>query len=79
MKELGIGPGVRIGKLMEVLLQEVIDDPARNEHEHLVGRLHELAALSDRKLVALAEEAESKVELSEDQRIGAIKDKYYVK
>ena len=79
MKELGIGPGVRIGKLMEVMLQGVIDDPAQNEHERLTTRLHELAALSDEELVALADAAESKVELSEDQRIGAIKQKYYVK
>ena len=79
MRELGIGPGVRIGKIMEVLLQEAMDDPAKNERGHLLSRLREIGGLSDEELVARAEEAESKVELSEDERIGAIKRKYFVK
>ena len=79
MKELGIGPGVRIGKILEVLLQEVMDDPAKGERERLLARLRKLGGLSDEELVARADAAESRVELAEDQRIGAIKQKYYVK
>jgi len=45
----------------------------------LLVRLHELGAFSEEELVARADEAESRVELSEDERIGAIKQKYYVK
>lgn len=79
MNELGISPGVKIGKILEVLLQEVMDDPAKNEREALRVRLHELGALSEEELVSRADEAESRVELSEDERIGAMKQKYYVK
>lgn len=79
MNELGISPGVKIGKILEVLLQEVMDDPAKNERAAMLVRLRELGALSEQELVARAEEAESQVELSEDERIGAIKQKYWVK
>ena len=79
MKVLGISPGVRIGRIMEVLLQEVMDDPTKGTRERLLARLPELGALSDEELVAAAEQAESKVEMVEDQRESEIKQKYFVK
>ena len=60
-------------------MQEVIDDPAQGTRERLLARLRKLGGLSDDELVARAEEAESRVELAEDQRIGAIKRRYFVK
>ncbi len=79
MKILGIKPGVRIGRIMEVLLQEVMDDPAKGTRERLLARLPELGALSDEELIAAAEQAESKVEMVEDQRESKIKQRYFVK
>lgn len=79
MRILQIGPGVKIGHILEVLLQEVIDEPSRNTRERLEVRVQELGALSDDALVAIAEQAESQIELAEDERISSMKAKYYVK
>jgi poly(A) polymerase/tRNA nucleotidyltransferase (CCA-adding enzyme) len=79
MKILDIGPGRIIGRILEVLLQEVMDDPAKNTPACLEDRVRELAALSDAELVAIAERAESRVEMVEDQRESEIKRKYFVK
>ena len=79
MRILEIQPGPKIGHVIEVLLQEVIDDPARNMREILEKRIQELGKLSDEKLVSIAKEAEEKVELAENERVSSLKSKYYVK
>lgn len=79
MNILGIEPGPKIGRILEVLLQGVIDDPAGNNRGNLEPRVLELGNLSDEELQKIAEEAESKVEMVEDQRISELKSKYYVK
>lgn len=79
MKILNIPPGPKVGHVLEVLLQEVIDEPARNARENLELRIKELSKLSDEELVKMAENSEQKVELMEDERVGEIKAKYYVK
>lgn len=42
MKILGIPPGPRIGAIMQQLLEDVLDEPARNTAEHLSARVREL-------------------------------------
>jgi poly(A) polymerase/tRNA nucleotidyltransferase (CCA-adding enzyme) len=79
MRILGIPQSIKVGRVLEVLLQEVIDDPSRNTRENLELRIKELANLSDEELIKLAKAAEEKVELMEDERISRIKAKYYVK
>jgi poly(A) polymerase/tRNA nucleotidyltransferase (CCA-adding enzyme) len=36
MREQNIPPGPRVGKVLEGLLEKVLDDPALNEHEKLL-------------------------------------------
>ncbi len=36
MKELGIPPSREVGRLIEVLLEAVLDDPAKNTREQLL-------------------------------------------
>lgn len=79
MSILSIEPGVKVGHILEVLLQEVIDDPSLNIREKLEIRVKELGKLSDEELIKIADKAESKIELAEDERISGIKSKYYVK
>ncbi|MBI2640840.1 MAG: CCA tRNA nucleotidyltransferase [Candidatus Sungbacteria bacterium] len=79
MKILGIPQSIKVGHVLEVLLQEVIDDPTRNTKEKLELRIKNLGALSDEELVKIADAAESKVEMVEDERISEMKAKYYVK
>lgn len=79
MSILAIEPGVKVGHILEVLLQEVIDNPPLNVRDQLEARVKELGRLSDEELIKIAESAESKIELAEDERISGIKSKYYVK
>ncbi|MDP3770604.1 MAG: HD domain-containing protein [bacterium] len=79
MRILSISPGQKIGRVIEVLMQEVIDDPLRNEKAILEARVAELGKLPDEELIKIAQEAESKVEMTEDERISGIKAKYWVK
>lgn len=79
MKVLDIPPGPKVGHVLEVLLQEVIDDPSRNARENLEVRIKELGKLSDEELMKIADAAETKVEMVEDERVGEMKAKYYVK
>ncbi len=41
MREIGLAPGPAVREALEALLEEVLDDPARNTREHLVARLRE--------------------------------------
>ena len=79
MRILGIQPGPKVGHVLNALLEEVLDDPAKNTREYLESRVQELGAMSDEELVKLREQAETRVELLEDQREEEIKRKYYVK
>ncbi|MBI3627429.1 MAG: CCA tRNA nucleotidyltransferase [Candidatus Sungbacteria bacterium] len=78
MEILGIEPGPQVGFMLAALLEEVIDDPTKNSKDILVSRVRELGQFSIDELKKLAESAESKVELIEDEREQEIKNKYYV-
>lgn len=62
MKLLNIEPCPRIGHLLTILLEEVLDDPTKNNHDALAARLKELHALSDAELVALRKKSEARKE-----------------
>lgn len=62
MEDLGIAPGPRVGKIFAILLEEVLDDPQRNEKKTLVERAEELNMLSDAELDELSEKAKGKKE-----------------
>ena len=79
MKILEILPSRKVDAVLEVLLQEVIDDPSKNIRENLESRVRTLGTLSDDELEHIAQEAESKVEITEDERVSGIKAKYWVK
>jgi hypothetical protein len=42
MRVLGIAPGPRVGEALERLLEEVLEEPARNTRERLSARLAEM-------------------------------------
>ncbi len=44
MRELGLAPGPEVGRLLEVLLQAVLDDPGRNEPSALLALAREEVA-----------------------------------
>ncbi|MDP3998381.1 MAG: CCA tRNA nucleotidyltransferase [bacterium] len=39
MKELGTGPGPKVGEILNLLFTEITDDPTKNNREHLLERI----------------------------------------
>ena len=58
----GIPPGPRIGAVLAILLEEVIEDPARNNKDYLAERAQKLLQLTDEQLQLLAKTARGKAE-----------------
>lgn len=71
-------PGPRLGWMLHALLEEVLDDPARNSSEYLSKRAMELSLLDDRELSALGKEGRERKEAEEEESAREIRKKYYV-
>jgi tRNA nucleotidyltransferase (CCA-adding enzyme) len=78
MRILGIPPGPRVGYILAILLEEVLDDPKVNMPERLESRIKELGALSDAELEKLSKRARSRKEEFEEEVEEGMKKKYYV-
>lgn len=78
MRILKIGPGKKVGFLLFVLLEDVLDDPSRNTKEYLEKRVRELGKLSDDDLRMRAEEGKKKRDEVEEDIEGDMKKKYFV-
>ncbi len=79
MKILGIPPGPRVGEILSVLLDEVLDDPKRNTKKHLGKRVRELGELSGQKISKLAYEARRTIEEVGESIEETHKKKHWVK
>lgn len=62
MTILSIPPGPKVGLILGVLLDEVLEDPGNNIKETLEKRARELGALSGKKLAEMASKAKNKKE-----------------
>ncbi|MBM3281539.1 MAG: HD domain-containing protein [Candidatus Harrisonbacteria bacterium] len=79
MKELTMEAGPRLGWILSALLDEVLDDPKRNEAEYLLGRAKEIQTETDEELMARAKKAkEHKGDLTEE-RDRETRKKFFVK
>lgn len=74
MKELGTAPGPKIGLILNTLLAEVLDEPAKNTLEYLTKRIHELDQLTADDLQKALDKIEKAQEAEEKERM----EKYYV-
>ncbi|MBI5733312.1 HD domain-containing protein [Candidatus Jorgensenbacteria bacterium] len=79
MRILGINPSPRIGAILLVLLEEVLDDPKKNIVEFLEQRVKELGLLSDNELDELAVKARERKEEFEGGIEEDMKKKHHVK
>jgi poly(A) polymerase/tRNA nucleotidyltransferase (CCA-adding enzyme) len=79
MKILGISPGPRIGWILAILLEEVLDDPNKNIRDNLESRVKDLEKLSDSDLLKLSKSAHEKKEEFESGAEEDMKRKFYVK
>ena len=75
MQELGITPGPKVGAILDVLLAEVIENPAQNTKESLVTRGRELMEHDLEKLRKLAKE---KIEEKQEEDDANIKKNHWV-
>jgi len=78
MEVTGEKPGPRLGWLLHALLEEVLDDPARNTAEYLEKRAVDLATLSNEDLQSKGQEAKERKEQAEQQDLDEINKKYFV-
>lgn len=75
MEELGIPAGPSIGAILDVLLAEVIEDPAKNDRSLLLGRAKELREHDLEKLRELAKE---RIDERREEDIEKIKKSHWV-
>ena len=79
MKELKVPAGRIIGQIIAVLLEEVLEDPARNTKEYLLERAIILAKLSSEELETMKRGAQAKAAVAQEAIDEEIKKKYFVK
>ncbi len=79
MERLGIPPGPRVGYILNTLLEEALDSPEKNTREYLLKRAEELHQISDEELAEMRKQVQERVQLLEEERVGEMKKKYYVK
>jgi len=79
MKIAGLEAGPKIGQIMAVLLEDVLDDPKKNTKKYLTERIRELNKLAEKDLKKLTVKAKQKKEEFESGAEAEIKKKYYVK
>ncbi|PIR82559.1 hypothetical protein COU20_02045 [Candidatus Kaiserbacteria bacterium CG10_big_fil_rev_8_21_14_0_10_59_10] len=76
--EMGEAPGPRIGWTLHALLEEVLDDPARNTETYLEKRARELLAMPESELKALGEKGKERRAEEDDTAVQALRDKHRV-
>ncbi len=79
IKELGIAPGPRMGWILNALLEEVLDDPAKNTEKHLSELVKSLNLLPDGVLKALSDRGKEKKEELEEKEVEKLHSKHGVK
>ncbi len=78
MKELGLPEGMRVGWIIVALLEEVLEDPEKNDRAYLLKRMKALHKMNDNDLKKLADRArETKDEFKEEAE-NEIKKKFHV-
>lgn len=78
IKDLDIQPGPRMGFILAILLEEVLDDPSLNEKEKLLARVQALNALKDEQLAEMAKFAKKSADEAQTKVEEEIKKKYFV-
>ena len=79
MQNLGVKPGPRMGWMLHALLEEVLEDPSKNDLEYLSKRVGELEQISDQELKQLGEAGKEKKEKLDEEVIKELHVKHGVK
>lgn len=79
LMEMGEKPGPRMGWVLHALLEEVLDDPAKNIEEFLEARATELLKLNDEHLRKLGEAGKDAKDEAENSELKNIRNQYGVR
>lgn len=79
MNDINVTPGPKIGMILNALLEEVLDDPSKNEALYLKNRAAELNGYSNQELAKLADNGKQAREDKEREQIESINKKYSVR
>jgi len=79
MEILNIKPGPKIGQILHILLDQVLDDSERNTEKWLEKRAKELGELKEKELEKLSGQAKDKKDQLEWQEISEIREKWGVR
>ncbi|MFH1566092.1 MAG: CCA tRNA nucleotidyltransferase [bacterium] len=79
MRIAKLTPGPKVGTLLAILLEEVLDEPSKNTKDILTKRVEELSTLSPEELFKLESSAENRKEEFEKGIEEDMKEKFYVK
>ncbi len=78
MKETGLVPSPKIGYILAILLEEVLDDPAINKKEILLDRAKQMLVLKEEQLREMAKFAKKSANEAQTKIEEDIKKKYFV-
>lgn len=78
MEAFQMKPGPRIGWALHALLEEVLEDPTKNDRAFLMKRCQALLVLSDEALRDLGEEGKKRKEAEEEEEVRRIREKNFV-
>ena len=78
-KLTGLPQSIKVGQILAVLLEEVLDDPQKNKKEYLEKRALELNQLSEEELKKMASTAREKKDEFESGKEEEIKKRFFVK
>lgn len=78
MERFHAKPGPAIGWTLNALLEEVLEDPSKNNEEYLDQKTAQLLAMQADDLRALGESGKKKREEKEDQEVREIMEKHHV-
>lgn len=79
METLDIEPGPKVGKILNILLEEVLDDPTMNSREKLIARMLELDKLSEKELDKMTVVAKNRAAEEQRRMEEEIMNKFFVK
>lgn len=78
MRIVGIPPSRKVGDILAALLDEVLDEPGKNDKVYLEDRVKELAALSEAELAKMRASAAAKQEAIESEAEAELKKRHRV-
>lgn len=78
-KVLKIDSGPKVGYILNALMNEVLEDPEKNNREYLEKRIMGFGKISEEEIKILAQEGKEKLSEEEAKTIEEIKKKYFVK